>query len=167
MWLVGYYTYECRHLFYVDGYTAALSLACVAVVTRVDIPWQLQRDPIKYVLFATLAIPFFSLFADRPNQEKNTHPSPRACLAAIVHCLSLQRQPSLRVRLASCVLPLVLLPLFALILRAGLKQKVIALVDRLGIILGKPLLLPLHRPYAHPVPRWLLFPPSLHSLRGG
>jgi peptidoglycan/LPS O-acetylase OafA/YrhL len=138
MWLVGYYTYEYRHLFYVDGYTATLSLVCVAVATRVDIPWQLQRDPIKYMLFATLAIPFFR-FCLQTGPTRKKIPILLLALAWLLLSTAylLQRQPSLRVRLASCVLPLVLLPLFALILRAGLKQKVIALVDRLGIILGK------------------------------
>jgi len=57
-WLIGYYVYEYRNYFYADKYTALFSAGALPLISRLHLSGH-YYDPIKYLLFAVFAIPFF------------------------------------------------------------------------------------------------------------
>lgn len=139
IWLVGYYIYEYRDSFYANGYNAALSLGSLAIMSRIEFPWQWPgSDPSKHLLFAFVAIPFFRFCL----QTKPTGKKVPVGLQVLVYlilsvALILRKDSNLPTKAVCCALPLVLTAGYWLILRINSKERVIVWVDRLGAVLGK------------------------------
>jgi len=139
IWLVGYYIYEYRDAFYADGYGAALSLGSLAIMSRVEFPWQWPgTDPFKHLLFAFVAIPFFRFCLQTKPAGKKVPLSLQVLVYLMLSAaLILRKDSNLPTKVICCALPLVLIAGYWFILRINSKERVIVWVDRLGAVLGK------------------------------
>lgn len=139
IWLVGYYLYEYRQMFYVDGYAAAVSLGSLPMLSRIDLPFHWPGvDPSKHFLFAIIAIPFFRYCLQTPPTGKKI-----GTLITLLICLGLavlfNRQPgySLLSKVVFTAAPAGIAFLYWCIHRFGLQARAAAAVSRIGIVLGK------------------------------
>ncbi len=69
IWLIGYYIYEYRNYFYTDKYTALFSAGTLPIISRMHLSAH-YYDPVKYLLFAAAAIPFFRYCLQTPPKGK-------------------------------------------------------------------------------------------------
>lgn len=139
IWLVGYYTYEFRRRFSASGYSAALSLGTLSMLTRIEFSWQFPgQDPVKYLLFALVAIPFFRfcLQTDAAGKKAGVLLMAVVYLAAAAAFLGLSGSNPITKIFCLGLGPGLFLT-YALLERWGLKARVITWVDRLGAVLGK------------------------------
>ncbi|HLZ89776.1 MAG TPA: acyltransferase family protein, partial [Puia sp.] len=139
IWLVGYYVYEHRDLFYVDGYTAALSLGTLPIVSRLQFAFQWPGvDALKHFLFALIAIPFFRYCLQTgPSGKKLPRLVPLLVYLGMSILLFRETSLSTATRAACAVAPLAMMSLYWLIHRAGFREKAVSVVNRVGSILGK------------------------------
>jgi len=70
IWLLGFYIYEYRTYFHSNVYTALFSLGLLPLMSRLHLTNQ-YYDPLKYLLFAIIAIPFFRYCIDQRRQGYN------------------------------------------------------------------------------------------------
>ncbi|HVU96934.1 MAG TPA: acyltransferase [Puia sp.] len=139
IWLVGYYVYEYRQYFYFDGYAAALSLGSLALLSRVNLPWELPwSDPFKDFLFALTAIPFFRYcLQDRAGARKASILFPAGVYLLLVTALVRQPDISRAAELVCIVLPPGIVSVYHLLRTRWLKPYILPVVGRLGLIFGK------------------------------
>ena len=139
IWLVGYYVYEYRNQFYVDGYTAAVSLGTLPILSRLTFAAQWPGvDPLKHFLFALVAIPFFRYCLQAaPSGKKLPVFFPVVVYAGLAMLFLQEPGYSLLTKVMCILTPPGLALLFALMHRLGFKDRAIAVINRLGAVLGK------------------------------
>ncbi|GGA88826.1 acyltransferase family protein [Puia dinghuensis] len=139
IWLVGYYVYEYRNLFYVDGYTAAISLGTLPILSRLTFAAQWPGvDPLKHFLFAIVAIPFFRYCIQAaPSGKKLPIFIPVLVCVGVVALFLREPGYSLLTKVMCTLTPPGLVLLFALIHRRGFAARAVVIVNRLGAVLGK------------------------------
>jgi peptidoglycan/LPS O-acetylase OafA/YrhL len=69
IWLLGYFIYQYKHLFYVDIYTALISVSLLPLVSRLHFS-DFIYDPLKFLLFAFISFPFFRYALQGKNEGK-------------------------------------------------------------------------------------------------
>lgn len=139
LWLIGYYVYEYRDSFYADGFGAIISLGSLALLARIEIPWEpINQAPVKYFLFAIGAIPFFRFcLQTQPVGKKIPVWTMVAWFVGVSVAFFLQAKSGLREKLVWCALTPVLVLAYALVSKTAVKQRVVAFISGLGAILGK------------------------------
>jgi len=139
LWLIGYYVYEYRDSFYADGYGAIISLGSLALLARIEIPWEpINQAPVKYFLFGIGAIPFFRFcLQTRPVGKKISIWTMTGWFVLVSAVFFLQAKSGLREKLVWCALTPGLLLAYTLISGTKAKQRVVAFISGLGAVLGK------------------------------
>lgn len=69
IWLIGYFVYEFKDKFWVGRFSAIFSLGMLPLVSRLQITDQFY-DPVKFLLFAIVSIPFFRFCLDQEQTGK-------------------------------------------------------------------------------------------------
>jgi peptidoglycan/LPS O-acetylase OafA/YrhL len=69
IWLAGYFAYEYRNYFYADKYAALFSVGALPLISRMHLSAN-YYDPVKYLLFAVFAVPFFRYCLQIPAKGK-------------------------------------------------------------------------------------------------
>lgn len=139
LWLIGYYIYQYRNSFYVDGYGAIISLGALAIFARLEIPWsQPDQAPVKYFLFAVGAIPFFRFCLQTgPTGRKMSNVALGLGFAVLSTLFLLQAAPGLGSKLSWCALTPAMLIAYAIMGRTGGRQRAGAVISGIGAVLGK------------------------------
>ena len=137
IWLVGYYVYEYRNYFYADKYAALFSLGALPMISRMHIS-TIYYDPIKYLLFAVFAIPFFRYCLQVPKAGKKINFYYMLLpYLAIVYIVFTQPYMTFTNWVLYGALPVGLMTLGFMIEALNLKVKTINFINNTGKSLGK------------------------------
>ena len=137
IWLIGYYIYEYRDFFYADKYAALFSIGSLPLISRMHI-FHMYYDPVKYIIYALFAIPFFRYCLQLPQTGKKFKLIYLIVpYLVIVYTVFFQPYITFVNFLLYSGLPVGLMMFVFLITALNLKEKVISFINKTGAVLGK------------------------------
>jgi len=137
IWITGYYIYEYRNYFYADKYTALFSAGALPLISRMHLS-TIYYDPIKYLLFAIFAIPFFRYCLQIPRGGKKINLYYLAIpYLLIVYTIFNQPYLTFISFVLYSILPLALMATCLILGLLKLKEKTISFINNSGSFLGR------------------------------
>ncbi len=137
IWLTGYFIYEYRNSFYADKYVAMFSLGALPLISRMHI-FAVYYDPVKYLIFAFFAVPFFLYCLQLPKSGAKIKLAYLLVpYAAIIWIVYTQPYITFLNWVLYSSLPLMLMGFCYAVNKAGLKERVIGFVNKTGKGMGK------------------------------
>jgi len=137
IWITGYFIYEYRNYFYTDKYTALFSVGTLPLISRMHLS-TIYYDPIKYLLFAIFAIPFFRYCLQIPKDGKkiNLYYLVIPYLAIVYTVFNQPYLTFISFALYS-ILPIGLIAICFALSKLNLKERTINFINNTGSFLGK------------------------------
>jgi len=137
IWLAGYFIYEYRSYFYADKYAALFSAGVLPLISRMHLS-PMYYDPVKYLLFAIFAAPFFRYCLRVQDEGKRI----RWYYLAVPYMVIIYvvfKQPYLTFNsfLAYSVLPVALIVIGFTVVSLKLKDHITGFIKNSGPVLGK------------------------------
>lgn len=137
VWIVGYYIYQYRSVFYATKYTVLFSLGMLPLISRMQFSPNFY-DPLKYFIFAIFAIPFFRYCLQLPPSGKKI----KMGYLVAIHCLMVYaaltiRYMPLKNALFYSTFPYLYMAAGYLIDLFKAKDPVIKLINKVGAVTGK------------------------------
>ena len=137
IWIIGYYIYEFRNYFYSDVYVALLSVSLLPSISRLHF-FDQYYDPLKYILFAIGAIPFFKYCLQiKPSGKKITLLMMFPFYALILILLFFRSDSMMVSKIIYSITPVALLGLAFVVKKLGFVNKLVYMTSRIGMIIGK------------------------------
>ncbi|WP_428327422.1 acyltransferase family protein [Mucilaginibacter sp.] len=137
IWLVGYYIYEYRNLFYADKYVALFGLGVLPLISRMHFTWNFY-DPFKYFILSLFAVPFFRYCLQLPPAGKKI----KLIYLIVPHIIIVYAALTIRYlplanALAYSTLPYVYMGIGYLVNVLNIKTAVLNMVNKVGTVTGK------------------------------
>jgi len=137
IWLVGYFVYEYRNIFYTDTKTAVLSVALLPLISRLNI-FSSSYDPFKYLLFAIAAAPFFRYcLQEKASGKKLNIIYPLIAYAVLVGTIFLNSESKFMSKVVYSALPTLLLALYYALKSLNLEHRATQFVNKTGAVTGR------------------------------
>src|SRR5450432_2723878 len=137
LWLIGYYIYEYRKLFYADLYTVVFCVGLLPLISRTQLTEQ-YSDPLKYLIFALTAVPVFRFCLQEPPEGKRIKLIYLVPVYLIFGTMIFMNSDSgFAGKIFYSILPLMLILFIYLINKLKLKERFKKLIQRSGSIMGK------------------------------